>query len=154
MTFSILLWITLGILSLILAWQDFTSRYISLPLSLAMGGILMVLSFLTTSPLSFWWVEKIGGGLLPATVLLAGALRKKAGWGDVLVAFFYGWYVGIFHLGWWLLFSLVPAWIQVGIKVLEKETNPRIPFVTWMSVGFWLWLGSFSLELLPFSGTF
>ncbi|MFN3659977.1 MAG: hypothetical protein ACK4TN_01930 [Brevinematales bacterium] len=149
MFFSILLWAIFGILSWVIAWQDFTSRHISFLLSIVMGVILIVLSFLQGSCFTFWWIERLGGSLLPGGVLLAGALRKKAGWGDVLVAFIYGWYVGLFHTGWWLLFSLVFAWVEVGVKLLKKETQPLIPFVSWMTVGFWLWLTSYSLGWLP-----
>ncbi|URA10976.1 hypothetical protein [Thermospira aquatica] len=80
------------------------------------------------------------GGFLPASVLAFAAILHKAGWGDVIVAFLCGWFVGGLEVGWWLLCSLVFAWGQVFVGVFLRKPVKRVPFVTWMIVGMWVWL--------------
>ncbi|MCX7883081.1 MAG: hypothetical protein N2314_07660 [Brevinematales bacterium] len=144
------LWFLVVFFSLIIAWQDCVFQRFSLFLALSIGLFLILLSYVSDVPSLEWWIERVGGGILPASVLVMGALKKKAGWGDGVIAFFCGWYVGVFHIGWWLLFSLLPAWAHVIVLHLTKEKNPRIPFVTWMIVGFWVWKGCSQLGVLPF----
>ncbi len=135
-------WTLAVVTSLFLAWEDFRFQRISLVGTIVFALLMLLLSFSESATHDLlWWLIHGSGALLPSLVLALAAGVKKAGWGDVVIAFVCGWSVGGLEVGWWLLCSLVPAWGQVLLSLLRKKNLQKIPFVTWMIVGLWVWLG-------------
>jgi len=144
------LWGMVGIVSMVVAWQDFVFQRIGVVWVLLLGGLMGVLSVFSSSGGGvWWWGNHLLGALVPAGVLAVGANQHKAGWGDVWIALVLGWYVGVPGLGWWLLSSLVGAWGHVAVSLWKRKKNPRIPFVSWMVIGFWGYLGGRLVGVWP-----
>jgi len=146
--FQWILWIIAFALSGWLSWEDIRHRKISLAPALGLPLVLITLSLFSDSLSPAWWFSHIAGASLPASILALGALQKKGGWGDVVIAFGYGWFVSFWGIGWWLLASILPAWIEVLFSLAKGKKQPHIAFVSWISVGFWIW--KIAVPLMPY----